>query len=277
MLRKLLKYDIKAIWKIWVWLAVAAVLISVMGGLCMRFLVDTAEEASAFIILKIIAIFGVLACYLTIAALLFVTAILVYWRFYKNFFSDEGYLTFTLPVSRAQLLLSKTLNAAIWMVASGAVITLCFAEVILIVDPVIFADLFQGIGWLLRQDGAWVLLMYLPQLLLLGIASLWFNISLIQLCITIGSVIAKKHKILASIGVYYLVNMVLGFAGQLITIVGVFTAVGSIESVLSKISSFEAPFFLGLVLLVATVIVASAAYLLHIITLDKLERRLNLA
>ena len=48
----------------------------------------------------------VIACVMAIIASAVVTELLVFVRFYKNFFTDEGYLTFTLPVSRKDLLLS---------------------------------------------------------------------------------------------------------------------------------------------------------------------------
>ncbi len=277
MLRKLLKYDMKAVWKIWIRLAAAALLISIPGGLCIRFITYTIGESSGFLLLRLTAVFGMLASILTIAGFLIVTEILVFWRFYKNFFSDEGYLTFTLPVSRAQLLLSKTLNACIWMVASGAVIVLCILEIVLVVDPRAIGAFFKGLGWWLGQDWSFLLVIYMLQLLVLAVAGLWLSVSMIQLCITIGSIIAKRFKILASIGIYYLFNMVPGFAGQLITVVGIFSATGTIETVLAGISDGEAPFFLALILLVATVIVATLAYFIHTLTLGKLERKINLA
>lgn len=274
MLRKLLKYDMKAVWKIWVWLAAAALLIAIPGGLCFRFLSSTIGESSAFFLLQLSAVFGVIACFLVIGGFLIVTEILVFWRFYKNFFSDEGYLTFTLPVSRAQLLLSKTLNACIWLVASYGVILICVLELSLVAaGPATF---FEGFRFYLTGAGIWPVL-WILELLLMAFAGTWLGVSIIQLCITIGSIIAKKHKILASIGIYYLVNMVLSFAGQIITVVGLFSAVGAIDTVLSGITEHEAFPFISLLLLIATVILATIAYFIQLITLGKLERKLNLA
>lgn len=276
MLRKLLKYDLKAVWKIWIWLAAAALLVAIPGGLCFRFLNSTMGESSAFFLLQLSAVLGVLACMLVIGGFLVVTEILVFWRFYVNLFSDEGYLTFTLPVSRAQLLLSKTLNACIWLLSSIAVITVSILEITLIVQPAAIGELFKGLGTLITMGGFWSVLWFL-ELILIALAGIWLSVSIVQLCITIGSIIAKKHKILASIGIYYLVNMVLGFAGQIFTVVGLFSAVGAIDTVLSHVSEAEAPFFATLILLAAAVIVATIAYFIHTITLGKLERKLNLA
>ena len=45
-------------------------------------------------------------------------------------------------------------------------------------------------------------------------AVLVFSTSLVHFCITVGAVVAKKAKLLAAIGIYYLVNMGLSFVFQ---------------------------------------------------------------
>lgn len=44
----------------------------------------------------------------------FATSIVIAVRFYRNLFSDEGYLTQTLPVTTGQHLLAKTISGFIW-------------------------------------------------------------------------------------------------------------------------------------------------------------------
>ena len=63
-----------------------------------------------FLILGLTATFGIIL--LTCAA--FTTAIIIAVRFYKNTYSDEGYLTHTLPVKRGTLLLAKVIAGTIW-------------------------------------------------------------------------------------------------------------------------------------------------------------------
>ncbi len=52
--------------------------------------------------------------FLIIMGVSFGTFIVITVRFYKNLFSDEGYLTRTLPVTSGQHLLSKTIAGSIW-------------------------------------------------------------------------------------------------------------------------------------------------------------------
>ena len=64
-----------------------------------------------------------------------VTLIFVFIRYYKNFFTDEGYLTFTLPVKRSTLLNAKTVNAMIWGLLLIAFIIACAIPFSIISPP----------------------------------------------------------------------------------------------------------------------------------------------
>ncbi|MDD5887484.1 MAG: hypothetical protein PUC71_08220 [Oscillospiraceae bacterium] len=57
---------------------------------------------------------------LAIIALMIMTFIFLVYRFYKNFFTDEGYLMLTLPTKPRHLVFSKLLNYFIWMLFSSA-------------------------------------------------------------------------------------------------------------------------------------------------------------
>ena len=52
-------------------------------------------------------------------------------RFYKNYMTDEGYLMFTLPVNRHQLIWSKLLSALLYTAASAVAVTLSILLVLL--------------------------------------------------------------------------------------------------------------------------------------------------
>ncbi len=67
--------------------------------------------SSLFTILNIILIFVVL-----IGTIIFLLV-----RFYKNYYTDEGYLMFTLPVSSTSLIFSKLLSALVWTIVSSAI------------------------------------------------------------------------------------------------------------------------------------------------------------
>ena len=114
MFRKLLKYDMKSVWNVWRIMAATIFGLSIVGSFVLRYILTHAEKMfdspglmlmfSGFMLCAVLSFFTACA----------VTAIFVLIRFYKNFFTDEGYLTFTLPVKRSTLLNAKTANAMIW-------------------------------------------------------------------------------------------------------------------------------------------------------------------
>ena len=103
MFRKLLKYDIKSIANIWLIMSATVLAMSVFAGFCVKDIIINTNNPDYFPW----SVIGVMITYIAYIAFGIITSILVYLRFYKNFFSDEGYLTFTLPVKRSHLLLSN--------------------------------------------------------------------------------------------------------------------------------------------------------------------------
>ena len=289
MFKKCLKYDLRAVWKVWWILAVYVTGLCIVGSLGLRFFIQNVsmgEEpvSTPIMIGSIFAMLLFIASIIALIAFVVVTFILVYYRYYKNLFTDEGYLTFTLPVRRQTLYLSKTLNALIWEVASVVVVVLNVLFALLVVppsadgliDPVAYQELGAFLQGLWEVAGAWTLVFGLEALILLLLYGLFFC-GLVQMCITIGSVVAKKHKLLAAVGIYYLVNMVLSFITQFVSLFGM---AGLVESMVYLMENHSFHVYMGIIslaLLLGCVMLAVVAMILHFITLGQLERKLNLA
>lgn len=149
----------------------------------------------------------------------------VVYRFYKRCFTDEGYLTFTLPVNQHQILLSSFLNSVFGVFL---VVLACFGAVMLAGGMFLLAlnstqEILWADVWLSWQD-VWQQLVdsfrkNIGQFALLGFSGLVSALSelmLLMLAVTIGALVAKKHKILAAVGVYYGIGMVQSFAYSMI-------------------------------------------------------------
>jgi ABC-type transport system involved in multi-copper enzyme maturation permease subunit len=65
-----------------------------------------------------------------IVAMAIVTIVMIILRFFRNLLGDEGYLMFTLPVTREQHILSKLLAAVVWSLCSAVLI---FLSILLLV------------------------------------------------------------------------------------------------------------------------------------------------
>ncbi len=285
MLRKALKYDVRSIMRIFCIIALSTVAISVVGTFGFRFGAPLImrEELLPYILGVISVLFyGISKISVYVSAAFIV--ILIYYRFYKNFFTDEGYLTFTLPVKRKTLLLSKLINVGIFTVLQLVVSGICFAvDALFAVAPENGA--FVNTEWIdeiilffrviFGGSGAWAVA-YVVEILLLIIMSSFFSISLMFFCITFGSVIAKRAKILAAIGLYYGINLVLSVLSVFALIIFLPPIVDGISMLSEGVSANLVNLVITIVVLVVVAIVATIAFLMYFVTQGCIERRINL-
>lgn len=185
---------------------------SLLGGMTMRYLIWASEQHTQHNLIVVLNVLGMVAAIIAMAITGVAALVLLIGRFYKSRFTDEGYLTFTLPVNTHQNLLSSMVNTVIGMVIIFFVI--CAA---LCIWLMIGFSALEGFGEFMRE-----LWSFLPQAweefgrlfeevglgnITLFLANVLFGslseIVVLMLAVTIGSIIATKHKILASVGMYY--------------------------------------------------------------------------
>ena len=175
---------------------------------------DNMMSDMAEIICALLIMVGVIAVGVCCAC----SVVFVIWRFYESRFSDEGYLTFTLPVNHHQLLLSSILNSIfcvlIVIVAAAAAVMIAFALCLLAFPMhLIWADAAVSIENAMSQlwDSCvknWDVLASV------GIGAVLAGLSqliMFMLSVTVGAIIARKHKILAAVAVYYGIGTVRSF------------------------------------------------------------------
>lgn len=100
MLKKLLKYEFRALFPYLLTLAAVLIGLAIAFGIHIR-LLSTNEKLKKWIVLT-----GMLYGYTNIG-LFFVTYVKAHRRYKKNFFGDEGYLTFSIPASADEHILAK--------------------------------------------------------------------------------------------------------------------------------------------------------------------------
>ena len=119
MLGKLLKHEWKEISVIPCVLSVVLLVLSVISGFSFLGIREGAADVSRFmtIMLWLLFYFALIAVSLGITIYLAV-------HFYKTMYTDEGYLTHTLPVSGRELLWSKLIPMAAWSLLTMLVVVL---------------------------------------------------------------------------------------------------------------------------------------------------------
>lgn len=276
MFSKLLKYDLRSVFKYW-WIAAASsVFFSLFAGVCIKIL---SAENTNYTAIYALAIIGIVIFAIGIIVMPVLSLVMILVRFYKHFFTDEGYLTFTLPVKKSQLLNSKILMSAIFTFSTSIVLVfdifLMFA--ISMPDVVLSARnwsrIFDTIGELIGEIGVAFFITYVIEIIVLSAVSLVGSALSLFTVITVASMVARKHKVLAAIGIYYVANGIISSFAQLILMDGNFTA--AMER-MDKLVEWQQNFCIVLILLVLIGIGAIFAAGLHLLENWLLERKLNL-
>ena len=276
MLKKLLKYDLRfyMAWSRFLWPAMilSAVLFVVMGRLSVVY--DST-------IVELLAMLPMI----TTVILSFVSQVSVYVRYYKNVATDEAYLTFTLPASRKEILLSKTLFAII----EGALRFLFF--MLVIIACVVFIPDYSDPGTIINVDnlrfirealaslwsilGFWLIPGVVVAILLLTVITAFGN-AVVFLAITFGAMTAQKSRIIVTLGVLYLTNLLSSYILPFVLVIPMMTvAIPLIEKIIALPSSTASAAMVLSELLICLIMTAIAG-ILYFINLGILERKLNL-
>lgn len=276
MLKKLMRYDFKSVFKLW-WIgAVSTLALSVIGGFIAEIFTTEREIPEPIYVL---AIFGAVLVYIGFIAFAIFSEILVYLRFYKNLYTDEGYLTFTLPAKRQSILNSKVFLGTVTSILTGIVLSIDSLIVTVIslrkeiFTPQFIKDIEEALEYFFEDQYYYYFFIYLVQALiifaLLSLATILFAYG----CITIASVIAKKAKILVAIGIYYGATSVLGF---LLTIFFMFGAT-SFFDLIFELSEIDGLNSVMLLLFMVIFLLCAVCCVLYYITHWCIDKKLNLA
>ncbi|MBQ7934864.1 MAG: hypothetical protein IJ333_00725, partial [Clostridia bacterium] len=198
-------------------------------------------------------------------------------RYYKNLFSDEGYLTFTLPVKRSIHLNSKILNYVVFETMSVLVIILDILLILIIGSKSFFSEIIPGISQffatIAKSWSIWLTFDVILVPILLLVYTL-MSINLYYLSITIGSVISNRHKVLASIGVYLGMSAVMSFLQQIISYFTVDTLLQS-NLFLSEFGNVSES--LTIYLFLCTLLYGGISVAIYYINLYCIRNKLNLS
>ena len=225
MLKKLMKHDFRALSR-----TLVPMQIGVLGGglvatlltaITIRLGENTANTGGSALLRQLIMGLSATASVLigiAIIASALVTLLLICYHFYRSFLADEGYLTFTLPVSTSKLIWSKLLTGMVWILINAVVVmvTLVIFSVFGTTSSgIVNQEVLQGYRMffteLLPQASQYVNVpVMVVEVAVIGVLALGAQMLEIYFAIVVGGQVAKKHRILAAIGMYLLINMGVG-------------------------------------------------------------------
>lgn len=287
MLRKLLKYDLKSVGRFWWIIMIVMVILFGMIGVSARFLTEaftqpSGSDAEAFF--GILAGLSYLPAYfeiLCVSVCVIAVEVLIYVRYFKHFFTDEGYLTFTLPVSRKTHLLSKIITYVFWMYLTGIVVFIGFCGIVIIAIPFgsypsVITNAINTLSYIPFTQILWFALWMIIGIPI-NIASLVCVCCFTFFCITFGATIVKRGKIFASIGIYIGMTTLLGWAGQTVSVFAALFLSEGLATIMMNAGDFEINLLITAIMLLVLAVISTAAAFTYSLTRIILERKLNLA
>lgn len=159
------------------------------------------------VLFSLLSVAAVLAVALSLAASVFYAL----WRYYRSRFTEEGYLTYTLPVNNHQLMLSSILASVLEILLVG----LATVAAVAMAFGIFAAELpWNEVDWGLVGSRFRELLSLRPVvgdvlLVLLNMVLMCLATLLtLMLAVTIGATASKKHPVLLAIAVYYGLSLV---------------------------------------------------------------------
>ena len=208
MLGKLIKYDLKSSGKLFLLLHGIFLIFCVL----MRFiymnrldLIEPVDEK--MLVLSLLLFFTLFTVF--VSALMFYTQMQIAFRYYRNLFSREGYLSWTLPVSGIQHLWAKIISGCIFMAAD----TLIVAAGILILATI--RDAYSLIADEITRELGTTLGHFSLMLLILCLASCICSVVMVYFCINIGQLF-PGHRVLCAVAAYFITSTVIQIAGLII-------------------------------------------------------------
>ena len=276
MLSRLIHHEWKETWRIPVISFIVILFLTLVCFICFRQMEPPADEnsinAGAFVIMM-------LYC-LIISCISMVVTIYIAIRFYRNLYTDEGYLMHTLPVTPRQLILAKLLVAALWvfvlsMLALWAIccILLFGLPAMALVDmPVGISSLMEYFPQIFGMGPVAFLLFYV----VLSLVSAFSSVLIAYAAVSLGQLFTK-HKVMASVLCYIGFTMLIQTISTLLMTPSLTRLVLS-QDMVNTASGIPAYFgaYMREILLISMAGSAICAVISYILTEYIMRRQLNL-
>lgn len=221
MLGKLLKHEWKAVWKVPTLLLGILMLIGLIAGSTFSMPIwdsDWVGLPMSGVMLIVMFFFALSGVNIGITIYLGV-------RYYKSMFTDEGYLTHTLPVSARELLLNKVITMSAWnlITIAGILVSLVIfgGVAFLALKPLnseFARDVIRALAELpeLFNDPSLAGFQgFCASLLLMMLTSAFSGTMILIGAITLGQMV-RKHRILGAIGAYFAINAVIQMVNTMV-------------------------------------------------------------
>lgn len=230
MLKKLFHYDNKALAGKLLPVQLAIIAGSLLAGGCLAYnLVQGEAWSNAMphnqVLSTLLSVVMVLLL-VAIAASALITMVLICIYFYRNLFCDEGYLTFTLPVTTSQIIWSKVLAGFVWTLIN--LLAVCLGMAIFLGigfspfygEPA-FAQTIERINAALTEietiSGNFHLGLYFDFCIVCSLISAFCSLVITFFAIVAACIISHRHRVLVALGLLFGISFVASIVSSIAT------------------------------------------------------------
>ena len=283
MLKKLYLHEFKALfrWLKFVWIGIIALAIINRGMYAViDYFVDrmaqspSVDVASNPIYRLLIALTGSLTVIYAFGAFagLLISFGVVVVRFYKNFFTSEGYFTFSTPITANQHVCCKLICGVVVILLSMAVCGLSLVINFLFTD--VGANIVSFLGEITISDPIIRIhiILYVLELILIYIASICLTNLTYYCAISFGQ--SFKNKIGGSIISYIVINLIFNSISAFLSIF--LSLGGSILTVIFDFNKVDITTVFHVVLILSLLLEVALCVAFFIITANRTAKKLNL-
>ena len=285
MLTKLMKYDFRSIRRFGLPMIIILIAVYIFGALNSVLMaiasqqLNTPDAAPIWVVIMLLtSLFQLLVSFVSSGAAI-AMQIIILVDFYQTLVTDQGYLTFTLPVRPSQILTSKLICGSLWSLIVTVITVVGLLGVELAsaaglansLDVGLTMDIIQTMFQELLSEVPFADMMIMGTMLILLIpVSLVNSLLLYYMAIFFASVVSRKNRVVVAIGSIFGVNFLYGIIASIVIFV-IFLFSGVIAALAESVT-LMLELFLGLMLL----ILAGTTVLFFWLTKYMMEKKLNL-
>lgn len=268
MLKKLFRYEWKSI----------SQLLFVMHGMLLVFAVITRifyvcaggfENGSAALntTADVMIVLLTILLFMAIGGIAFFTYVYIAYRFYKSVFTDQGYLTNTLPVTPVQIVLSKGIAGILWVAIDTLV--LIIAMMILYLNVSDLPDLASSFLEFFRNLGSQHAFFWLTMLAI--VLSPFVMVLQMYFSVAVGNLFSG-HKVLGAIGTFFGIFLIQQI-GEIILVIATGWRIASKPDIRDASDIFSA---MNLTIIISLIFTAACIAAFWFGTQHIMTRKLNL-
>lgn len=228
MLKKLLKYDYRALFKFLLPCYIVMFSLAVVVGISFLILKGSESVFAVRIFTSMVTLYVI-----SVVVCLVLCEINIPVRFHKNLFSGEGYLTLSIPATPEEHIFSKLISGFTTVLLTFVVALVSAVIVFLASGELTFSEIgyfFRTLGQLIAGEPVSAIFYIIEILLLIPIVIL-VSLQIFQCCICIGQMFTKRNRIAMAVGVYLAFYAILQivfvwFAGTFVEVIDFFASLG---------------------------------------------------